>query len=183
MAQIAHASRTTKQAMLFLLQKGLESSLSWCAFSWQSPVCPSQILHSSCHPYPYSHLHYTSSQADLMSLLVAAFRPPSCGDIITWNFILGQTPPVHYLSLIMVVLMRVAEIDELMSPTYSIPIRKHSAIWKHIFSQGTIANNSPAITLMDGIEPGQCWAFQGDSGQLGIWLVSRTGTRLRDNRK
>jgi Sad1 / UNC-like C-terminal len=29
----------------------------------------------------------------------------------------------------------------------------------------------PAFALTDGIGPGQCWAFHGDSGQLGIQLA------------
>jgi hypothetical protein len=37
--------------------------------------------------------------------------------------------------------------------------------------QGARANNSPALALTGGIAPGQCWAFQGDSGQLGIRLA------------
>ncbi|KAH9016077.1 UNC-like C-terminal-domain-containing protein, partial [Lactarius pseudohatsudake] len=62
-------------------------------------------------------------------------------------------------------------IDELTSATYSPPSHKGSAIWRRIFSQGARANNSPSLALTDGIEPGQCWAFHGDSGQLGIRLA------------
>ena len=61
-------------------------------------------------------------------------------------------------------------IDELTSPTYSPPAPKRSAIWRNIFSHGSGASNSPALALTGGIEPGQCWAFQGNSGQLGIRL-------------
>jgi hypothetical protein len=61
-------------------------------------------------------------------------------------------------------------VDELTSPTYSPPIPKGSAIWRNIFSRGSRANNSPALALAGGVEPGQCWAFQGNSGQLGIRL-------------
>lgn len=31
--------------------------------------------------------------------------------------------------------------------------------------------NSPALALTDSMEPGRCWAFRGDSGQLGIQLT------------
>ncbi|KAH9068120.1 hypothetical protein EDB83DRAFT_2222788, partial [Lactarius deliciosus] len=62
-------------------------------------------------------------------------------------------------------------INELTSATYSPPSHKGSAIWRWIFSRGARANNSPSLALTDGIEPGQCWAFHGDSGQLGIWLA------------
>ena len=61
-------------------------------------------------------------------------------------------------------------IDELTSPTYTPPTPKRSAIWRNIFSQGSGANNPPALVLTGGIAPGQCWAFQGNSGQLGIRL-------------
>jgi hypothetical protein len=57
-----------------------------------------------------------------------------------------------------------------MSPTYSPPNPKVSALWRNIFSQGSRTNNSPVLTLTGGIEPGQCWAFQGNSRQLRIWL-------------
>jgi SUN domain-containing protein 1/2 len=30
----------------------------------------------------------------------------------------------------------------------------------------------PALALTDGMEPGQCWAFNGDAGQLGIQLAN-----------
>jgi hypothetical protein len=59
-------------------------------------------------------------------------------------------------------------IEELTSPTYS-PSRKGPAIWS-IFSRGTRATNPPTLALTSGIEPGQCWAFPGDSGRLGIQL-------------
>jgi hypothetical protein len=62
-------------------------------------------------------------------------------------------------------------IDELTSPTYSPPSHKGSTAWRRIFSRGARANNPPALALTGGIEPGQCWAFRGDSGQLGIRLA------------
>ncbi|KAH8977081.1 UNC-like C-terminal-domain-containing protein, partial [Lactarius hatsudake] len=62
-------------------------------------------------------------------------------------------------------------IDELTSATYFPPSHKGSAIWRRIFSRGARANNTPSLALTDGIEPGQCWAFHGDSGQLGIRLA------------
>ena len=62
-------------------------------------------------------------------------------------------------------------IDKLMSATYSPPSCKSSAIWRGIFLCSTRANNSPALALTDGIEPGQCWAFHDDSRQLRIWLA------------
>ena len=32
------------------------------------------------------------------------------------------------------------------------------------------SGNSPELALTDGMEPGQCWAFHGETGQLGIQL-------------
>jgi hypothetical protein len=40
-----------------------------------------------------------------------------------------------------------------------------------IFSQVAREDHSSALTLTDGLEPGQCWAFCGDTGQLGIQLT------------
>ncbi|KAI0281521.1 hypothetical protein BC826DRAFT_894641, partial [Russula brevipes] len=58
-------------------------------------------------------------------------------------------------------------IESLTSATYS-PSRR--GIWTHMFSSGSRPDHSPAIALMEGMQPGQCWAFRGDSGQLGIHL-------------
>ena len=61
-------------------------------------------------------------------------------------------------------------IDELTSLTYSPSSPKGSAMWRGIFSRGTRAVNLPGLALTGGTEPGQCWDFQGDSGQLRICL-------------
>lgn len=59
-------------------------------------------------------------------------------------------------------------IEALTSVTYSPSARKDYVMLKRIFSRDARVDHSPAVALTDGIEPGQCWAFHGDSGQLGI---------------
>ncbi|KAI9459240.1 hypothetical protein BJY52DRAFT_1077578, partial [Lactarius psammicola] len=62
-------------------------------------------------------------------------------------------------------------IEALTSVTYSPSARKDYVVLKRIFSRDPRVDHSPAAALTDGIEPGQCWAFHGDSGQLGIQLA------------
>ena len=58
-------------------------------------------------------------------------------------------------------------VEALTSATYSLTQRKLYGI----FSPKVGKDHSPAVALMEGLEPGQCWAFHGDSGQLGIQLT------------
>ncbi|KAI9444400.1 hypothetical protein BJY52DRAFT_1128238, partial [Lactarius psammicola] len=62
-------------------------------------------------------------------------------------------------------------IEALTSVTYSPSVRKDYVVLKCIFSRDPRVDHSPAATLTDGIEPRQCWAFHGDSRQLGIQLA------------
>jgi len=61
-------------------------------------------------------------------------------------------------------------IESLTSTTYSPSHRSGYAMWTRMFSPGSGPDHSPAIALTEGMQPGQCWAFHGDSGQLGIQL-------------
>jgi len=58
-------------------------------------------------------------------------------------------------------------IEDLTSTTYSRPNR-----FRHVIFSRNVAreDHSPAVALMDGMEPGQCWAFRGQAGQLAIQL-------------
>jgi len=58
-------------------------------------------------------------------------------------------------------------VKALTSATYSISQRKLYGI----FSPKVGKDHSPAVALIEGLEPGQCWAFHGDAGQLGIQLT------------
>lgn len=58
-------------------------------------------------------------------------------------------------------------IEALTSMTYSPPSSRLSFSW-----MGTPRKEqAPALALTDGMEPGQCWPFKGDAGQLGIQLA------------
>jgi hypothetical protein len=59
-------------------------------------------------------------------------------------------------------------IETLTSATYS-PHRKRFAF----FLRGAreTSDHSPIVALTDGMEPGQCWALRGHSGQIGIQLI------------
>jgi len=57
-------------------------------------------------------------------------------------------------------------IKALTSTTYSLTQRKLYGIFSKVRE-----NHSPAVALMEGLEFGQCWAFHGDAGQLGIQLT------------
>ena len=54
-------------------------------------------------------------------------------------------------------------VKALTSATYSLAQRNLYGIFSKVRK-----DHSPAVALMDGLEPGQCWAFQGQAGQLGI---------------
>ena len=58
-------------------------------------------------------------------------------------------------------------VKALTSATYSLTRRKLYGI----FSPKVGKDHSPAVALMEGLEPGQCWAFHGGAGQLGIQLT------------
>ena len=58
-------------------------------------------------------------------------------------------------------------VKELTSATYSLTQCKIYGI----FSPKVGKDHSPAVVLMEGLEPSQCWAFHGDAGQLGIQLT------------
>lgn len=55
-------------------------------------------------------------------------------------------------------------IDALTSATYSPTGAKSLISWLG-------RRNSPELALTDGLEAGECWAFDGDAGQLGIQLT------------
>ena len=74
-----------------------------------------------------------------------------------------EPPILEYASLS----MGGSLIKTLTSATYSPPSRKCYAI----FSQVAREDHSPALMLTEGLEPGQCWAFHRDAGQLGIQLT------------
>jgi hypothetical protein len=57
-------------------------------------------------------------------------------------------------------------VKALTSATYSLTPRNIYGI----FSKAKV-DHSPAVALTEGLEPGQCWAFCGDVGQLGIQLT------------
>ena len=57
-------------------------------------------------------------------------------------------------------------VKELTSATYSLTQRNLYGIFSKVGK-----GHSPAVALMEGLEPGQCWAFHGDAGQLGIQLT------------
>ena len=57
-------------------------------------------------------------------------------------------------------------IKALTSVTYSPTQHKLYGIFSKV-GEG----HSPAVALMEGLELGQCWAFHGDAGQLGIQLT------------
>jgi len=60
-------------------------------------------------------------------------------------------------------------IEALTSTTYSPPSSGH---YMFISRQGTPQETqTSALALTDGMAPGQCWAFDGDAGQLGIQLT------------
>lgn len=59
-------------------------------------------------------------------------------------------------------------IEALTSVAYSPPSPSRYSV---LFSWLRRRGNSPALALTDGMEPGQCWAFCGDTGQLGIKLT------------
>ena len=58
-------------------------------------------------------------------------------------------------------------IEDLTSTTYSHPNRFRHAIFSRKVAR---EDHSPTVMLMDGMEPGQCWAFRGNAGQLAIQL-------------
>jgi SUN domain-containing protein 1/2 len=60
-------------------------------------------------------------------------------------------------------------IEALTSTTYSPP-----SSGRHIFfsrKKTPRQRQTPGLALTDGMEPGKCWPFDGDAGQLGIQLV------------
>ncbi|KAF8487862.1 hypothetical protein F5888DRAFT_1567995, partial [Russula emetica] len=60
-------------------------------------------------------------------------------------------------------------IEALTSATYSPP-----SSGRYIFvsrKKTPRETPTPALALTDGMEPGQCWAFNGDAEQLGIQLT------------
>lgn len=57
-------------------------------------------------------------------------------------------------------------VEALTSVTYSLTRRNLYRIFSKVRK-----DHSPAVALMEGLEPGQCWAFRGDTGQLGIRLA------------
>lgn len=59
-------------------------------------------------------------------------------------------------------------IEALTSVAYSPPSPSH---YSALLSWLGRRDRSPALALTDGMEPGQCWAFGGDAGQLGIQLT------------
>jgi hypothetical protein len=60
-------------------------------------------------------------------------------------------------------------IDALTSATYSPP---SSGRYVFVSRKGAPREvQTPTLALTDGMEPGQCWAFNGDAGQLGIQLA------------
>lgn len=59
-------------------------------------------------------------------------------------------------------------IEALTSTAYFPP---SSSRYSVLFSWLGRRRNSPALALTDGMEPGQCWAFCRDAGQLGIQLT------------
>ncbi|KAH8981087.1 hypothetical protein EDB86DRAFT_2977558 [Lactarius hatsudake] len=62
-------------------------------------------------------------------------------------------------------------IEALTLVTYMPSAHKDYAMLRRIFLRDHRLDHSPAAALTDGIDPGQCWAFHGDSGQLGIQLA------------
>ena len=58
-------------------------------------------------------------------------------------------------------------VKALTSATYSMSQHKLYGI----FSPKVGKDHSPAVALMEGLEPGQCWAFHGDARQLEIQLT------------
>jgi len=62
-------------------------------------------------------------------------------------------------------------VKELTSMTYSHPSHRGLVTWGYFFSLDPKAVHSPALALTDGMEPGQCWAFHGNSRQLGLQLT------------
>ena len=61
-------------------------------------------------------------------------------------------------------------IEALTSVAYTPPSPSHYLVLLSWLGRGR-RENSPALTLTDGMEPGQCWAVRGDAGQLGIQLT------------
>jgi hypothetical protein len=63
-------------------------------------------------------------------------------------------------------------IDTLTSESYSPPasLRNLFAIFPQV--SGETLKHPPAVTLTDGMEPGECWALCGDFGQIGIQFMS-----------
>ena len=57
-------------------------------------------------------------------------------------------------------------VKALTSATYSLTQRNIYGIFSKAGN-----DHSPAVALTEGLEPGQCWAFRGDVGQLGIQLT------------
>ena len=57
-------------------------------------------------------------------------------------------------------------INALTSATYSLTPRNIYGIFSKAENE-----HSPVVALTEGLEPGQCWAFHGDVGQLGIQLA------------
>lgn len=62
-------------------------------------------------------------------------------------------------------------IEALTSAAYFPPSTSHSSGKFSWWGRPKKPDNSPALALADGIKPGECWAFCGDTGQLGIQLT------------
>jgi hypothetical protein len=63
-------------------------------------------------------------------------------------------------------------IQSLTSDTYSHSTWSlHNPFAISLWGSEEKARHSPAVTLMDGMNPGECWALHGDFGQIGIQFM------------
>ena len=87
-------------------------------------------------------------------------------------FVMHRPRPVHVISPLLEYASLSAGgriIKTLTSATYSPPSSGHYKLVSRKDPKQTLGEiQTPALALTDGMEPGQCWAFSGDAGQLGI---------------